>query len=904
MERKPRADPLTVFDEAPKGAVFHRCALQVNPFEYGPRYRGQKSSGDAESHAREMIAKALELRVSVLAITDHNDVRGVGPFRKAAMGHDITIFPGFEVRSSEGIHVLCIYPPDMEEDQLERFLGELGIRQLGSNSTLSDKTFVKVLAIVREQGGITVAAHVTSSPGGLLEVLDGDPRIRAWRSEDLLAVQIPKSLDEVNPWVRRLILNEDPQYRRSRTAGGGFAMAAINARDVVDPEDLGGRAATSLIKMSQVGIEGLRQAFLDPGSRIQLNPATASVEQEPRAAMLGMSWKGGFLDGTKMPLNPNLNVLIGGRGAGKSTVIESLRYVLGLNPIGDDAQKAHQGIVDNVLQSGTRVSLLVRTRGPGTRDYLIERTVPNPPVVRDRDGAISNRLPQDILPRVEIYGQHEIAQLTRSAVERTRLLDRFLERDTSLARRKTEIRHSLKETRRSILKVRRELEDLRERLSGLPGLEETLEQYRKAGLEERLRDRSLLVREEQILDSMAERLEPLRECGENLRQELPLDLTFLSRGALDGLPGRDILGLGNRILAKLSGELQELADSLRESLGRADDSIAEIRSSWEERRREVQEAYEAILRGLERSAVHGEEFIRLRRKIERLRPLDREVSLAERAEADHLEHRRTLLVEWEDLKTAEFQSLIQVARDVTERLQGRVQVEVVAAGDREPLSDLLREGIGGNLAKTVEILDSAPDLSLPELADTCRAGSDAVLAKYGTTPKQAELLANAHEETLMRIEELNLPNTTEIRLNLAPSGQTPSWRPLDELSTGQKATAVLLLLLLESDAPLIVDQPEDDLDNRFITDGIVPRMREEKQRRQFIFSTHNANIPVLGDAELILGLTPVGDAEGGRAEVLWEHMGSIDDEQVRELIEDLLEGGKDAFENRRHKYGF
>ena len=114
----------------------------------------------------------------------------------------------------------------------------------------------------------------------------------------------------------------------------------------------------------------------------------------------------------------------------------------------------------------------------------------------------------------------------------------------------------------------------------------------------------------------------------------------------------------------------------------------------------------------------------------------------------------------------------------------------------------------------------------------------------------------------MRIEELELLPTTAIRLNTAPAGVPPSWQGLDELSTGQRATAVLLLLLLESDAPLIVDQPEDDLDNRFITEGVVPRMREEKRRRQFIFSTHNANIPVLGDAELILGLTPSGEAEG------------------------------------------
>ena len=128
----------------------------------------------------------------------------------------------------------------------------------------------------------------------------------------------------------------------------------------------------------------------------------------------------------------------------------------------------------------------------------------------------------------------------------------------------------------------------------------------------------------------------------------------------------------------------------------------------------------------------------------------------------------------------------------------------------------------------------------------------------------------------MELEELDLPATTSIELNVAGEGQSPSWQMLDDLSTGQKATAVLLLLLLESDAPLLVDQPEDDLDNRFITDGIVPKMREEKLRRQFIFSTHNANIPVLGDAELILGLSAEGEADVGRATIPTEHMGSID----------------------------
>ena len=175
---------------------------------------------------------------------------------------------------------------------------------------------------------------------------------------------------------------------------------------------------------------------------------------------------------------------------------------------------------------------------------------------------------------------------------------------------------------------------------------------------------------------------------------------------------------------------------------------------------------------------------------------------------------------------------------------------------------------------------------------------------YNLPSGAAERIAHADFDLFMRIEELELPATTEIELNTASEDEPPVWQTLQALSTGQKATAVLLLLLLESEAPLVVDQPEDDLDNRFITEGVVPIMRQEKRRRQFVLSTHNANIPVLGDAELILGLSATGEAREGRARIAPEHMGSIDSDPVRELVEEILEGGKAAFEMRRSKYGF
>ena len=889
----------------PAGAVFHRCALQVNAHHYGRTFRGHADTGDGISHARAIVDKALELNISVLAIADHNDVGSVPLFRAAATGKPLSIFPGFELSSNQSVHVLCIYPPDSDEDQLERYLGEFGITNPNPSSDQSPMALEDILEKVREQGGVTVAAHATSDQGGMLKVLQGQTRIRAWRHKDLLAVQIPGLVADLPQDLRQIVENGNLDYRRSDAPEKKLALAVVNAKDIVGPEDLEDRSASCWIKMSEVSIEGLRQAFLDPGSRIRLNPRKGKLEPEEHAELLSLAWEGGFLDGAEVGFNPNLNVLVGGRGTGKSTIVESIRAVLGLDAGGAEAQKAHEGIVRHVLRNGTKVSLHVRSHRPATRQYRIERTIPNPPLVKDESGDVSSLMPADVLPRMEVFGQHEISELTNSPEKLTRLLDRFVQRDDALARRKAELRRELERSRRGSVETRTELEQIEERLAALPGLEETLARFDEAGLEERLRERSLLVREEQMLASIPDRLASFRECLESLQSALPVDRTFISDRALEELPGRETLGRLDSVFERLESDLAAVVQSLEEALQRSERGVNDVRVLWESRKQEVQAGYEKILRELQKSRVDGEEFIRLRSRIEALRPLRERRSSLRRLEKEQSDRRRGLLADWEDLKGESFRHLDRAARKVSQELRDRVQIEVTVAGDREPLFKILREDIGGRLAETIEALRGARDLSLTQFVADCRAGPQKVVESFGGIPsKQAESLAQADEEVLMRMEELDLPSTATIQLNTAPHGEPPSWQTLDELSTGQKATAVLLLLLLESDAPLVVDQPEDDLDNRFITEGVVPRMRAEKQRRQFVFSTHNANIPVLGDAEMIVGLTASGEAQRGRARIAPEHVGSIDDWQVRELVEEILEGGKDAFERRRRKYGF
>ncbi len=886
---------------APGGARFYRCALQVNPAGYLANYRGQDHGLDRARYVQTILAKCTEQGIQAIAITDHNHVGDVDLFRDAARLLGIVVFPGFELTSSEGIHVLCLHDPATPASALERCLGEFGIRDVAAGqSNPSTKTFSEILGLTREQHGIAVAAHATHESGGLLRVLKGQSRIKAWKDPHLLAVQIPGAIDEAPEDLRKILQNKNADYQRTPPASEDQALAVINSKDVCKPEHLQDPSASCWIKMSEVSVEGLRQAFLDPASRIRLSK---DVPPEHHAEFRAIAWQGGFLDGVRLQLNENLNVLVGGRGAGKSTIIESLRCCLGLEPLGDEAKKAHAGVVQHVLQSGTKISLLIRSHTPSPRDYLIERTLPNPPTVKDEAGAILPLTALDLLPGLEVYGQHEISELARSPEKLTRLLSRFAARDSSIARQKTELRRELEKSRTRTLQVQTELLQLTERLAALPGWEETLKRFQEAGLEEKLKEQSQLVREEQILKTAFERTEPAAQVVEQLRRNQGIDRAFLSVKALDGLAGRELLRKADGVLARLEEDQLQVLKLQEEATLRANEGLSVIRVEWTVGKSASRSAFENTLRELQKSKIDGDGFLRLRRQIEEVRPLRERESGLKRDAADLEAGRRKLLDEWEDVKAQAFRTLEGAAKKVTRQLEGSVRVRLAAAGDRAPLSSLLR-GVGGRLAEAIDQLERASELSLPALAAALREGAPTLATKFGVPIGQAQRIAQAGPEFALRLEELDLPPTAMIELNVASEDQPEVWRSLEELSTGQKATAVLLLLLLESDAPLVVDQPEDDLDNRFIADSVVRKMREEKRRRQFIFATHNANIPVLGDAELIAGLRARGEANGGTAEIPREQVGSIDAAPVRELVEELLEGGKAAFEMRRRKYGF
>ena len=590
---------------------------------------------------------------------------------------------------------------------------------------------------------------------------------------------------------------------------------------------------------------------------------------------------------------------MGGRGAGKSTLIEGLRYAFDLPPKGDEARRTHESMVKSVFGQGATISVLIRSPLPSPQYYLIERIYGSRPRVRDQNGdLLQNVSPRSVLGSLEVYGQHEISELTRFPEKLAQLLRRFTEPAADTTAGKTQLKEQLERSRTAIASETTEIGRIEDALAALPTLKEHLKRFVAAGLDAKLKDKTQIDKEGRLF----EEAEQIVSDAEDLAAEV------VSGGASEGpivgedakeLPNGAIVAKLDAVQAKLLQKVTAAGKSIEAAVKEAAAAVEKIKAEWAPKQKAANELYQKTLRELKAEGHDAGKFVQYKDQLDRLKPKEAELMTRNKTLGQRQKARRELLAKWDAAKAEDYRELQKAARKVSKRLKDRVRVNVRPSASLDQLEAVIRKYCSGNFSQALERLRSKDDLSLTDLGLTIAEGTAALASKYGFSQSAAERIAKGGTALALEIEECEVPAEAVLELNVGGE-KAQTWKELDQLSTGQKATAVLLLLLLESDAPLVVDQPEDDLDNRFIADCIVPTMRDEKKKRQFIFSTHNANIPVLGDAEQIVGLMPVVEAGVEHATIPDELCGSID----TPAIKDLLEGGQEAFEFRKQKYGF
>jgi ABC-type cobalamin/Fe3+-siderophores transport system ATPase subunit len=876
------------FADLTEGAAWNRCALQINPFAYlVANGRSAGAFSDEANYNASMVAELVAAGIGAIAITDHWSVDSGESLREAARAAGITVFPGFEATAKDGVHLLVLFDPETDPANINRYIGECGIPADCHESRPGSSDTVELLECAERWGAVIIAAHVTTG-GGLLDKLSGQTAVQAWTDLRLHAVAL--SGGEPNQGHASILANKDWSNHR------GNPVALLRAADVSDPSDVARPGSSCWIKLSSLTISGLDLAFRTPETRVSLDDPAGCAH--PR--VVGIKWEGGFLDEVKIRFNESLNVLIGGRGSGKSTVLESIRYALDIPPLADTSQETHDSMVRDVLGSGTKVTLEIEVRSPSRTIYTIERLVGSKPVVRGSTRSVLQSTPVDVLRGSEVYGQRELAELARNKQQLTSLLAQYLpDPNDSGGTAATQVR-DLERSRVKILALQQDIDRLDSRLARMPVVKERLARFDEAGVAEKLQEQDRAQQEEQLL---MQALRSVRGTPEAL-VELTVGTEYLVDEAAGQLPRATLLQRAQTVLDAYNTAVNAAIDVLAATRLKAVADLESLEAEWSGETKELRESLAKVLHQLQPDGIDGDEYLRLRRELGELTPLTAQ-RFNKQAEFDRvLAERDQLLIDAEDSRGARLRALQKEAKKVGRNLPGIVQASVRDGEDRSALTDLFDQRVSGRLDRARAAVSSAVSFSPRAFVASCREGADAITTAYPTvTANQAALLAGATPETLMLAEEVELPISTDLQLNVGTK-ESPTWRSLDQLSTGQKATALLLLLMHRGDGPLIIDQPEDDLDNRFIYEDIVPRLRATKGQRQVILSSHNANIPVLGDADQIVALAAEDSGSGVCGRIVDDGLGSIDHPPVRVMVEELLEGGREAFNTRRYLYGF
>ncbi|EXJ09436.1 hypothetical protein D791_03595 [Nitrincola nitratireducens] len=468
-----------------------------------------------------------------------------------------------------------------------------------------------------------------------------------------------------------------------------------------------------------------KQAFLDAGSRVRLN---TDKPENYASAIERIRFVGGYLDGVDIELSDHLNAVIGGRGTGKSTLLECIRYAFALEPKTQNALKQHKTVIEtNLGKERGMVEITLRSSVMQGRRFTISRKYGNQPVVVDEQGNVSPYHPSDLLPGIELYGQNEIYEMTRDEHSRSQLIERFLEGeherfDTDIVK----VLAKLKENRESIKRALSQKDDLEAEVERLPKLLDQAKQYQVLGINEKLKIIPKLEKEKQLNDRVSEDANRVKDAIEMLKDSLP-DTVFLSNAALDTLPHADLLKQQRDVLDALKAGVHQVLEQLEQLVVDADKRLLPVNQLLVEKQRIEEQSLENAFKEIPTNQGKtgrqiGAEYQTLLKQIEQIRP--KQTTLQNRqSQIDELyKQRKKLLLELDQHTSARASSILKSVRRLTRKLEQKVRLTLQPEGNRQAFVNFLSacnlEGVGPK--RLAWVLEG--EFSPANLAATIRQG--------------------------------------------------------------------------------------------------------------------------------------------------------------------------------------
>lgn len=899
------------------------------------------------------LQRFMAAKIDCVAVTDHNSGAWIDRLKEAYVQMEadppegfrkLHLFPGVELSVNGGFHLLAIFERSASASDIDTLLGQVDYQGTkGDSDGVTRKSPVEVIEAVEAAGGLAIPAHV-DQPKGLLRLdngagdgparaaLDANTLRQVFDCEHVLAMEV------VDRSVSKPAIYAEHRLAWSEVVGSdchSFQGQAVPG------------SSYTWIKMAEPSLEGLRLALMDGEGfsvRRSDDPEPFDPNALPENFLESVEIHDARYMGRGRPetlfFSPWFNALVGGRGTGKSTVVHALRLALrrenelealeesseplrtferftrvarGRDDDGALTQSIH--IALTFFRDGARYRIHWKQDGSGT---VVEESVDGDWQESDNQAVIPERFP------VRLFSQGQIAALAGGSQQALlNLIDEAAGVDDE--------KKALREARQSYMSLCAQARELEGRLQGRDSLKVRLEDvqrklkkfeeahhadvlkaYQRCSRQERE-----VTRQFDSVDGMASRI---RELSEELAAEDVPDQLFDAENEKDA-EALAILSRLHQAVETAAKALKSSAEALAASVNRERQGLP--RTGWQQAVSQARADYERLIRDLkEQGVADPSEYGQLVQERQRLEKQWKELESLEARRTQVLkqaqtqseavlktrralsERRETFLNE--SLADNEYvqislkpyrQDAPAVERDIRELLgtgHDKFQADILLEEDGQPTGGIVAELLNqlpGDGAQAKQELERRIAGIKQRLAAGCGGQRNFGGHFNNFLEKQANSRAEFIDHVMMWFPGDGL------NVKYSQKGDGRDFKAIEQASAGQRAAAMLAFLLAHGSEPIVLDQPEDDLDNHLIYNLVVRQLRENKRRRQIITVTHNPNIVVNGDAEMLHAL----DFVGGQCRVT--EKGSLQDKAMRDEVCHVMEGGRDAFERRYRRLG-
>lgn len=862
-----------------KGLYFRKIDLHVHT-------PASSCFSDKTVTADEIISTAINKGLDAIAITDHNTGEWIDRIKEAAKDTNLIVFPGVEITVSEGFHIIGLFDLTFGTSEINNLLGSLDItpERFAKTDTACNLGTHKVIDTIIARGGLAILAHIDSIKGAFNE-LAGINRINLFNEVNYSAV-------ETMAWELPVDFKIENGFKKF--------PAFYQASDNPDPnnttkhskEGIGSRY--TYFKLDSICLEGIRQCYSDPFVRVK---SMDHVIEDNYPKIVSLKASDGFMRYQNILFHQGLNSIIGGKGVGKSLIIELLRFGLEQPSDIDNISEDHKSKIQNRLGDGNNVEIEIVLQS-GTR-YKINRVVGGETTCIDIESGVKYEGEiKDLFP-ILAYSQTEVIKISESEDAQLRLIDSFIDinifttRIGNLSRILIDNDNSLSKVYNSIFEmsfvtkgystVKTQLIEIDKELKSEVENKDIIEDYNESELHINI-VKDKLARFNEVKSLLQEYLDEISNCEFGEIDEA-LNTDFI----------KDIENNFNEIVEiTIKGIL-----SLIEKTNKKKEGFDKPLTDLEEIHEDKKEKYDVVM-----SKTKKHQILKLKREglIGELRELDIKLVEFEKTieRKEELETvRLNLLDDLDHAYDDYYEERVTMYNRLTGESKSKLSLELYHSKNKSEFFNGLTELLRGSHIQSTVIKKICESLMPRRFGDIILSKSIEDLAS------EADIDINNAEKIISKLWSLeNLEPILSLQHHCYPKDvptikfrkQDGEYAPLNEISVGQKCTALLIIALFEGDKPVIIDQPEDALDITTIWEDVSDSLRNNKENRQFILTTHNSSIAVSSDSDNFIIVTSNSDIANVKCK------GAIDKIEVKNDVIEVLEGGKVPYLLRGTKY--